>query len=118
MDFIEQLSELQGYTDILVIVDQLTKQAVFIPTQQLIDSSQLTELFINYIFTKYRVLSHITSDQGLEFVFKFFKSLASSLNIRLYYISGYYPEANGQAEQTNQMLEQYLCHYCNYQQND
>jgi len=32
MDFIEQLPLSEGYTDILVIIDQMTKQATFIPT--------------------------------------------------------------------------------------
>ena len=31
MDFIEELPESQGFTEILVVVDQLTKQAMFIP---------------------------------------------------------------------------------------
>jgi len=30
----------------------------------------------------------------------------------------YYLETNGQAERTNQTLEQYLCVYCNYQQDN
>jgi len=38
--------------------------------------------------------------------------------MRLHFTSGYYPEANGQAEQTNQTLEQYLRIYCNYQQDN
>ena len=38
--------------------------------------------------------------------------------MRLYFTSGYHPEANGQAEQTNQTLEQYFCIYCNYQQDN
>jgi len=38
--------------------------------------------------------------------------------MRLYFTSGYYPEADSQAERTNQMLEQYLYVYCNYQQNN
>jgi len=38
--------------------------------------------------------------------------------MRLYFTTGYHPEANGQAEQTNQMLEQYLQVYCNYQQDN
>jgi len=38
--------------------------------------------------------------------------------MRLHFTSGYHPEANGQAEQTNQTLEQYLCVYCNYQQDN
>jgi len=38
--------------------------------------------------------------------------------MRLHFTSSYHPEVNGQAEQTNQMLEQYLCVYYNYQQNN
>jgi len=38
--------------------------------------------------------------------------------MRLHFTSGYYPEADGQAKWTNQMLEQYLCVYYNYQQDN
>ena len=36
----------------------------------------------------------------------------------LYFTSGYYPEGDGQTEYMNQTLEQYLCVYCNYQQDN
>jgi len=38
--------------------------------------------------------------------------------MRLHFTSGYHLEANSQAEQTNQTLEQYLCVYYNYQQDN
>jgi len=38
--------------------------------------------------------------------------------MRLHFTSGYHLEANGQAEWTNQTLEQYLRVYCNYQQDN
>jgi len=38
--------------------------------------------------------------------------------MRLHFTSGYHLEANGQVEQTNQTLEQYLHVYCNYQQDN
>jgi len=34
----------------------------------------------------------------------------------LHFTSGYHPEGDGQMERANQTLEQYLCIYCNYQQ--
>ena len=36
----------------------------------------------------------------------------------LHFTLGYYPEGDGQTKCTNQTLEQYLCVYCNYQQDN
>ena len=36
----------------------------------------------------------------------------------LHFTLGYHPEGNGQTKHTNQTLEQYLCVYCNYQQDN
>jgi len=36
----------------------------------------------------------------------------------LYFTSGYHSEGNGQTKCMNQTLEQYLCVYCNYQQDN
>src|SRR6266436_3936462 len=41
MDFIEQLPVSEGFTAILVIVDRLTKQSLFIPTHDMVDAPQL-----------------------------------------------------------------------------
>ena len=118
MDFIEQLPESAGYTAILVIVDRLTKQTIFIPTYDTITSPQLAELFVLHVFSKHGVPSHVTSDRGSEFVSHFFRSLAKALDMRLHFTSGYHPEGDGQTERMNQTLEQYLRIYCNYQQDN
>src|SRR5258708_14636481 len=68
MDFIEQLPTLEGFTVILVIVDRLTKQSLFIPTHDMVDASQLAQLFLAHIFSKHRTPGHITSDCGAEFI--------------------------------------------------
>jgi len=118
MDFIEKLPFSSGFDTILVIVDRLLKQAIFIPTHDTITSAELAYLFIIHVFSKHGVPSYVTSDHSSEFVSHFFCSLGTALDMRLHFTSGYHPEANGQAEQTNQTLEQYLCIYCNYQQNN
>ena len=46
MNFIEQLPESLGYTNILVVVGRLTKQAIFIPTQRSINTVRLMEIFV------------------------------------------------------------------------
>ena len=94
------------------------KQAIFIPTHDTITSAELACLFVIHVFSKHGVLSHVISNHGSEFVSHFFRSLGTTLDMRLRFTSGYHLEANGQAKWTNQMLEQYLYIYCNYQQNN
>ena len=72
MDFIEKLPSSSGFDTILVIVDRLTKQAIFIPVHDTIMSADLARLFVLHVFSKHGVPSHVTSDRGLEFVSNFF----------------------------------------------
>jgi len=118
MDFIEHLPLSSGYSSILVVIDRLSKQGIFIPTHDTITSPELAKLFVTHVFSKHRVPSHVTSDRGLEFVSHFFCSLGKALDIRLHFTSGYHPEGDGQTERANQTLEQYLRIYCNYQQDN
>jgi len=101
MDFIEKLLFSSGFDTILVIVDCLSKQAIFIPTHDIITLVELACLFVIHVFSKHGVLSHITSNYSSEFVSHFFHSLGTALDMRLHFTSGYHSEANGQAEQTN-----------------
>ena len=118
MDFIKQLPPSEGYTNILVIMDCLTKQAIFVPIHNTTDAQMLADVFILDVFSKHSIPSHVTLDQGPKFVLMFFRSLATTLQMRLYFILGHYPEANSQSKRTNQTLEQYLHLYCNYQQDN
>src|ERR1700719_3355116 len=118
MDFIEQLPESSGFTAILVVVDRFTKQGIFIPMTNEVNSMELACLFVLHVFSKHGVLLHVTSDCGSEFVSRFFRLLGKVLDMTLHFTSGYHPEGDGQTERTNQMLEQYLHCYCNYQQDN
>ena len=118
MDFIEKLPMSDGSDMILVIIDCLTKQLIFILTIDTITSPMLAKLFVLHVFSKHGVPSHITSNRGSEFVSAFFHSLGKVLDMKLHFTSGYHPKGNGQTEYANQTLEQYLRVYCNYQQNN
>ena len=118
MDFIEKLLSSSGFDTILIIVDQLTKQTIFIPAYNTIMSVDLACLFVLHVFFKHSVPSHVTSDRGLEFVSDFFCSLGTALNMWLHFTSGYHLKDNRQTKCTNQALEQCLYVYCNYQQDN
>jgi hypothetical protein len=118
MDFIEQLPPSSDFTMILVVVNRLTKQALFLPMTDKVTSEEVANLYFKNVFSRHGVLAHITSDCGAEFVSHFFCSLGTLLSIRLHFTSGYHPQADGQTECVNQTLEQYLHIHCNYQQDD
>jgi len=98
MNFIEKLSFSSGFNTISVIVDQLSKQAIFISTYDTIILAELACLFVIHVFLKYGVSSHVILDWGSKFIFYFFCSLGVALDICLYFTLGYYPKANGQIE--------------------
>ena len=81
MDFIEQLLKSSGYTAILVVVDHLTKQAIFILTHDPITSADLTKLFVLHVFSKHGIPSHVTSNHRSEFISHFFRSLRKALDM-------------------------------------
>src|SRR5258707_7651816 len=118
MDFIEQLPASKDFSTILVVINHLTKQAIFIPSHNTMNALQVAQLFLTHVFSKHGVPLHVTSDRGSEFVSHFFHSLGKLLQMRLHFTSGYHPEGDGQTEHANQVLEQYLQVYTNYQQDD
>ena len=108
MDFIEKLLMSDSYDMILVVIDCLTKQLIFILTIDTIMSPMLAKLFILHVFSKHGVPLDVTSNHGMEFVSAFFHSLSKVLDMKLHFTSGYHPEGNGQTEHANQTLEHSL----------
>ena len=108
MDFIEQLPPSDGFTAILVVIYRLTKESVFIPTTDTATAVDVADAFVSHIFAKHSIPLHVSSDCGSEFTSHFFQSLGSLLCMRLHFTSGHRPSANGQVEQINSTLEQYL----------
>ena len=118
MDFIKQLPSLNGFTLILVVIDRLSKESVFIPTTDSATATDVADAFITHVFSKHGIPLHISSDRRSEFTLHFFCSLGALLRMRLHFTSGHHPSANGQVECLNSTLEQYLQIYCNYQQDN
>jgi len=101
MDFIEKLLSSSRFDTILVIVNQLTKQVIFISAHDTIISMNLACLLVLYVFSKYGISSYVISDRGSEFVSNFFCSLDTALNMQLYFTLGYHPKDDGQTKYMN-----------------
>ena len=94
MDFIEKLLFSFSCNTIMVIIDHLSKQAIFVLTVDIINSYELAKLFVIHIFSKHDVLFYITSDYRSKFVSNLFQSLETALNMWLYFTFGYYPKGD------------------------
>ena len=77
----QKLLSSSSFDTILVIVNWLTKQVIFIPAYDTITSTDLACLFVLHIFSKHSVPFHITSDRDLELVSNFFYSLGTALDM-------------------------------------
>jgi RNase H-like domain found in reverse transcriptase/Reverse transcriptase (RNA-dependent DNA polymerase)/Integrase zinc binding domain/Integrase core domain/Chromo (CHRromatin Organisation MOdifier) domain len=118
MDHIEGLPESDGFDSILVVVDRLTKAAVFIECRATDDAMTLATLFLKHVFSKHGAPQDIISDRGRLFVSHFWSALCQLLGIKSNLSTAYHPETDGQTERVNQVLEQYLRFYINYQQDN
>lgn len=118
MDFIERLPLLVSHNIILVIVCRLTKMALFILMYKTATSIDLARPFLWNVFSKHRVPQDIISDQGKHFVSNFWSSLCDHLRIKSNLSTAYHPETDRWFEWVNQILEQYLQFYVNYEQDN
>jgi hypothetical protein len=118
MDFVEELPTSNGYNSILVVVDRLTKWAIYIPTHTTLNSAGLGELLLDKVFSQHGLPTHITSDRGSKFVSKLWRYLMSKLGINLRLSTAYHPQTDGQTERVNQVMKQYLRIFTSYNQDD
>src|SRR5882672_149473 len=118
MDFIEGLPISNGHNTILVVVCHLTKKELFIPTFRDIDAEDLAHIFLSQVFVKHGTPTDIVSDHGNHFISHFWRSLCQLLSIKANLSMAYHPETNRKTKRVNQILEQYLQIYINYQQDN
>jgi hypothetical protein len=118
MDFIKGLPPSEDYDTILVIADRISKAALFIECHSTDDAPTLAKLYLKHVFSKHGAPSDIVSDRGKLFISKFWSSLCVLLSIKSNLSTMYHPETDRQTERINQILEQYLCLYIKYQQDD
>ena len=106
------------YNSILVIVDRLTKYAHFIPWKEKENAKDLAKVILKEIIANHGIPQSIISDRDKLFTSKFWNTWTQQLGTKVKLSTAYHPRTDGQTEQTNQTLEQYLRHYINFKQNN
>jgi hypothetical protein len=120
MDFVTDLPEstASAYTGILVIVDRLTKMAIYLPCRKDIDSPELAGKLFEQVICKRGVPDNITTDRGTQFTSPFWNRVCSHMSINHRLSTAFHPQTDGQKERQNQTMEQYLRAFCNYEQDN
>ncbi|GKF67726.1 putative reverse transcriptase domain-containing protein, partial [Tanacetum coccineum] len=82
MDFVTKLPRLkssQGYDTIWVIVDRLTKSAIFIPMKETDPLEKLARMYLKEVITRHEIPVSIICDRDPRFASNFWRSLQKAL---------------------------------------
>ncbi len=117
VDFVVELPESGGYTNIMVVVDRLSKMRHLIPCSS-IKAPDVARLFLHHVWKHHGLPDSIVSDRGSQFVSAFWDELTQQLKIKARLSTAFHPESDGQTERMNSIMEQYLRSYVSYLQDD
>ena len=107
-----------SYDAILAITDKTSKAAWFEPWKEEYGAEHLASVFLRTVYQKHGLPEKIISDCSTQFNNKFWETLTAKLGIKNKMSTAYHLQTDGQTERLNQMLEQYLHCFINYNQND
>ncbi|GJT47536.1 retrovirus-related pol polyprotein from transposon TNT 1-94 [Tanacetum coccineum] len=107
MDFVTKLPKSsQGYDTIWVIVDRLTKFAIFMPMRETDPMDKLARMYLKEVVTKHGIPVLVICDRDPWFTSNFWKSLQKALGTSLDMSTAYHSQTDGQSER---MLEIKKC---------
>ncbi|GKA08638.1 putative reverse transcriptase domain-containing protein [Tanacetum coccineum] len=109
MDFVTKLPKSsQGYDTILVIVDRLTKYAIFVPMRETDPLKKLARMYLKEVVMRHGIPFLIICDRDPRFASHFWRSLQKALGTNLDMSTAYHPQTDEQSKRTNQTLEDML----------
>jgi len=118
VDFITKLPIVARKDAILVVYDRLSKMTHFVATIEGTSAEGLARLFRNNVWKLHRLPESVVSDRGPQFAAKLTKELNRMLGIETRLLTAFHPQTDGQTEQMNQELEQYLRFFIDHRQKD
>ena len=104
-----------GKGAILVVCDRLSKMMHFVATTEEISAARL---FRDNMWKLHGLLESIVSDRGPQFAVKLTRELNRMLGIQMRLSTAFHPQTDGQTEQMNQKLKQYLRFFVEHRQKD
>ncbi|KAJ1576417.1 hypothetical protein NDA14_003096 [Ustilago hordei] len=84
----------------------------------MVTTKQTAVLLWGYLVRHFGYPDHMVSDRGRQFISGAWKAFADQMGMKHSLSTAYHPQMDGQTERVNQVVEQYLHMYCNYEQNN
>jgi len=107
-----------GKNAILVVCNRLFKMTYFIATTEGTLVEGLARLFRDNVWKLHGLLESVVSDRGPQFAVEMIKELNKMLGIETKLLTSFHPQTDGQTEQMDQELEQYLRFFVDHRQKD
>ncbi|GJY58183.1 putative reverse transcriptase domain-containing protein [Tanacetum coccineum] len=95
----------QDYDTIWVIVDRLTKSAIFTPMRETNHMDKLARIYLKEVVTRHGIPVSIICDRDLRFASNFWRSLQNALGTNLDMSTAHHLQMDGQSKRTIQTLE-------------
>ena len=109
MDFVSSLPRgKKGNDAIWVIVDRLTKSALFIPVKMTDPVDKLAKIYVNEVVRLHGVLISIVSNQDPRFTSRLWPNIQCALGTNLNISTSFHPQTDGQSDRVIQILEDLL----------
>ena len=118
VDFITKLPVVARKDAILVVCDRLSKMTHFVATIEGTLAEGLARLFRDNVWKLHRLPESVVLDRRPQFAAELTKELNKMLGIEMRLSTAFHPQTDGQMEQINQELEQYLRFFVNHRQKD
>ncbi|GKF50669.1 putative reverse transcriptase domain-containing protein [Tanacetum coccineum] len=91
-----------------VIIDRLTKSAIFTPMRETNPLDKLARLYLKEVVTRHGIPVSIICNRDPRFASNFWRSLQNAWGTNLDMSTAYHPQTDGQSERTIQTLEDML----------
>jgi hypothetical protein len=112
------LTESEGYTQIMVVVDRFSKMAHFIVLAVTATARDAVQAFLKKVWKLHGFPEFIISDRDSKWTTEFWDGPWNLLGIKKRMSTSFHPQMDRQMERVNQTLKTYLQTFINYDQDD
>ena len=101
IDFYKLPIDRNGYNIVIILVNRFSKRLFLIPYYKNINTKEVAQLYVYYVYRIYGLLDTIILDYRPQFILAFQNKFTQILGIRLELSMAYYPQIDSQMEIIN-----------------